>query len=112
MAVARHEPDPNLLAIRVTSSYPTFRSGRVEPWSAETLDGAWFFERIEEPGAPWCIYHRASANDKTWPLPVATVTRLRDCQLYVSRGWAQECLERFKAEEDARNAAPAATMES
>jgi len=110
MATSRRPPDPNLVPIRVTSRYPTFRSGRVETWSAETLDGEWYFERFEEPGTPWGVYHRASVRDFSYRLPVATLPTLRKCRLYVGRGWAAKDLEQLKAEEAARNAAPAATM--
>ena len=30
---------------------------RRETWEAETVDGEWAFERIEEPGTPWIVAH-------------------------------------------------------
>jgi hypothetical protein len=112
MAASRRAPDPNLVPIRVTRRFPTFHSGRVETWGAETLDGEWYFERFEEPGTPWGVYHRASVRDFSYRLPIVTLTTLRKCRIYVGRGWAVEDLNRLKAERAARKAAPAATMES
>lgn len=43
---------------RATHLRPDGTAGRVEVWSATSTDGAWSFERAEEPGTPWLVFHR------------------------------------------------------
>lgn len=43
---------------RASRMYADGRRGRVEMWSARSRDGVWSFERVEEPGTPWLVFHR------------------------------------------------------
>lgn len=36
--------------------YPNLR-GRMEVWSATSVDGVWSYERDEVPGTPWIVKH-------------------------------------------------------
>lgn len=100
MPRSRRPPDPALVPIRVTSSFPTWArpDGPRECWSAETQDGIWAFERVEEPGTPWHIYHLPSRKDGSWRFAVCVEPSLRKCRLTVGRGDAAQMLERRKAE--------------
>jgi len=61
------KPRRTLTPVTVTSSYPSFRAGRVEAWSAVSDDGVWKYERLEEPRTPWSISHVPSGVEVgTW----------------------------------------------
>jgi hypothetical protein len=51
------EPRRVLTPVKITSKYQAFRSGRLEAWSAESTDGVWKYERIEDVGTPWEATH-------------------------------------------------------
>ena len=67
------------------------RSGRRECWAATTRDGVWAFKRLELPGTPWVVIHRATKEELEWQ------PTLPDCREYVAEGWAQADLERVWA---------------
>ncbi|HEX4622308.1 MAG TPA: hypothetical protein VH208_12140, partial [Myxococcaceae bacterium] len=75
-----------------------------ECWGARTADGVWSFERVEEPGTPWLIYHLPSLADGSYLGVVASETTLDGCRRAVASGWAEQELGRRKAEEAARQA--------
>jgi hypothetical protein len=56
---------------------------RAECWGAETTDGVWVFERIEDDGTPWLVVHRESGETVLW------CSSLRNCRRAVAEGWAK-----------------------
>jgi len=46
-----------LTPVNITEKYPSFRTGRLEIWAAESRDGIWSFKRDESPGTPWIAEH-------------------------------------------------------
>lgn len=67
------KPRRTLTPVTVTSRYPSFRSGRVENWSAISADGTWKYERQEISGTPWQVEHVPTETIGNWygSLPAA-----------------------------------------
>jgi hypothetical protein len=81
-----------LAPVRITRSAPAItRTGiakRPQAWAARAADGAWGFDRTEEPGTPWEVFHLTSVADGSLTLPLISTTTLRSCRLYVGSGQA------------------------
>jgi hypothetical protein len=60
------KPRRTLTPVDITSRFPSFRSGRLETWSAKSRDGLWAYERIEDTGTPWEITHVPSGLCTDW----------------------------------------------
>jgi hypothetical protein len=60
------KPRRTLTPVTVTSSYPSFRTGRVEAWSAVSDDGVWKYERLEVSGTPWQVEHVPAGTLGDW----------------------------------------------
>jgi hypothetical protein len=73
MTVATRKPRRILTPVDITARFPSFRSGRLENWSAKSRDGVWTFERLEIAGTPWSIRHVPSGIEADWcgTLPAA-----------------------------------------
>jgi len=66
-AARTRKPRRTLTPVTVTASYPSFRAGRVEAWSAVSDDGVWAYERLEMSGTPWSILHKPTGIEVgTW----------------------------------------------
>lgn len=74
-----------------TRKGPSFRTGRLEVWSAVTADGLWLFERTEDTGTPWRITHLPTRG---WLL-AESLPRARE---QVASGWAWSEVARKIAE--------------
>lgn len=61
------------------------RNGQMETWEAFTADGEWHFERIEDVGTPWVIYHRPSGIEVR-----EFFGTLKACRKAVASGWAEQ----------------------
>lgn len=64
-------------------------ASRRECWRAVTDDGAWEFERQDEPGTPWAVIHRETGTQ------VGLCGTLRACRQYVGSGRAAGDLKRI-----------------
>lgn len=91
-------PRRTLTPVTITARFPSFRSGTLENWGAQTKDGIWDFEREEDVRTDWLIYHRPSVADKSWTMPVMICGTLRACRIAVTEGWADSQLAQRKAE--------------
>lgn len=99
--------NPALAPIRVTRSVLVLaRDGSTKrhTWAARTTDGVWGFDRTEEAGTPWEVFHLPSVADGSLTLPVTSTANLRSCRLYVGTGQAARELAVLKCghPEDAR----------
>ena len=56
-AVKARRPRRELTPADVTARFPSFRTGRLEAWSAKSRDGVWAYERIEDTGTLWDAIH-------------------------------------------------------
>jgi len=66
----------------------------LETWGAETTDGEWGMDRLEDAATTWEVAHK----------PTKTVVcdylgSLRQCRIYVASGEARQDLERIQATE-------------
>lgn len=77
----------NLAPIKILARYRSFRTNRMEIWEAETTDGLWQMERLEEPGTPWSLIHAETG------LEVMRLGTLRDCRINVANGDAGKWLK-------------------
>jgi hypothetical protein len=59
-------PRRTLTPVTVTARFPSFRSGRLEDWSAVSADGAWKYERLEVAGTPWQVEHAPTGTLGDW----------------------------------------------
>lgn len=84
---------PARTPVRITSRYPAFRSGRLEIWSAESTDGVWTYERVEDVGTPWIVTYKPTGLD-VW------LSSLPKARAFTARPDAVEVLERIAARED------------
>ena len=50
----------------VTKRFPSFRSGRLEAWAAESRDGIWRYARLEIGGTPWVAIHIPTETEGPW----------------------------------------------
>jgi len=93
-------PRRELTPVTITARFPSFRTGRLETWGAQTKDGIWDFEREEDTRTDWLVYHRPSVADGSYVLPVMICGTLRACRIAVARGWAGSQLAQRKADPD------------
>ena len=82
-----------LTPVAITARFPSFRSGRMENWAAESRDGVWKYERIEDTGTPWAVIHVPTGTEGDWygSLPKARAA--------TADGSALACVERIQAHE-------------
>jgi hypothetical protein len=66
----------------------------LETWGAQTKDGTWGMDRLEDTGTTWQVVHRATKT-----VVADFLGSLRQCRAYVGSGEAQEDLERIRAHE-------------
>lgn len=67
MTVTRtRRPRRELTPVDITARFPSFRTGRLETWSAKSRDGLWTYERIEDTGTPWEITHAPTGISTDW----------------------------------------------
>lgn len=93
-----------LTPVTITARFPSFRSGRVENWSAVSADGTWKYERLEISGTPWVVIHLGAQVEGDW---YGTLTAARAATAdgtalaYIDRVLAHDRGE-HKAERDIR----------
>lgn len=92
-AVKTRKPRRVLTPVDITARFPSFRSGRLENWSAKSRDGVWTFERLEISGTPWSVKHVPSGIEGNWH---GTLTAAREA---TANGSALEYVERIQAHE-------------
>jgi hypothetical protein len=88
----------------VTRRFPSFRSGRMEAWAAESRDGIWRYARLEITGTPWVAVHLPTETEGDWygTLTAARAATANGAALaYVERVQAHE-RDEHKAERDIR----------
>lgn len=94
MTVTRtRRPRRELTPVDITERYRSFRSGRLENWSARSLDGVWIYRRLEMSGTPWSLEHVPSGTEGDWygSLPAARAATADGSALaYVERVQAHE----------------------
>ena len=56
-ATKTRRPRRVLTPADVTARFPSFSGRRLENWSAESRDGVWKYERIEDTGTLWTVLH-------------------------------------------------------
>ena len=59
-------PRRTLTPVTITARFPSFRSGRLENWSAVSEDGTWKYERLEISGTPWQVEYVPSGTIGHW----------------------------------------------
>jgi len=86
--------------VRITEQHPSFRTGKVQAWAAESADGTWAYRRLELPGTPWEVEHLPTGTDCGW------FSSLPKARAATADGSALEVVEQaWKAKLDAlRNA--------
>jgi len=84
-------PRRDLTPVDVTARFPSFRSGRLENWAADSRDGVWKYERIEDTNTLWAVIDAASGEELRWH---GTLTAARE---YTASGAAAEDLARILA---------------
>lgn len=82
-----------LTPVDVTSRYPSFRTGRMENWSAVSRDGVWKYSRVEISGTPWAVIHVPTGIEADW---YGTLTAARAA---TADGSALACVERIQSHE-------------
>jgi hypothetical protein len=92
-ATKTRKPRRILTPVDITARFPSFRSGRLENWSAKSRDGVWKYERIEDTGTPWSVVHVPSGIEGHWH---GTLTAAREA---TANGSALEYVERIQAHE-------------
>ena len=65
----------------------------LECWGAQTTDGVWGMDRLEDTGTTWEV-----VNKPTETVVCDYLGSLRQCRAYVGSGEAQEDLDRIQAE--------------
>ena len=72
-ATKTRKPRRELTPVDITERYRSFRSGRLENWSARSLDGIWAYRRLEMSGTPWSVEHLPTGTEGNWygSLPAA-----------------------------------------
>ncbi len=89
---------PALAPIHKAEFQRSWRTDRMECWSAETQDGLWRMERTEDPGTPWVVFHLPSMADGSWTVPVFLCGTLRACREDIASGAGERMLVSRKAE--------------
>ena len=92
-AVRTRKPRRTLTPVTITARFPSFRSGRLENWSAVSADGTWKYERLEISGTPWTVLHVLSGIESHW---YGTLTAAREG---TANGNALAYVERIQAHE-------------
>jgi hypothetical protein len=87
-----------LTPVTITARYPSFNGRRLENWAAESRDGAWLFERIEDIGTPWATICREPKME------VGLHGTLNAAREFVASGEAGKALERLLAHERGQHA--------
>lgn len=77
----------------VTKRFPSFRTGRLEAWQAESRDGVWRYGRLEITGTPWMTVHLPTGTEGDW---YGTLTAAREA---TANGSALAGIERRLAHE-------------
>ena len=83
----------------VTKRFPSFRSGRLEAWAAESRDGIWRYARLEISGTPWVAIHLPTETEGRW---YGTLT---DARAATADGSALAYIERLLAHDRGEHAA-------
>ena len=81
-------PRRTLTPVTITARFPSFRTGRLETWSAKSQDGVWTYERIEDTGSPWEATHVPTGIATDW---YGTLSAARAA---TADGSALACVER------------------
>jgi len=63
-----------------------------ETWGAQTTDGEWGMDRLEDAGTSWEVVHRPTKT-----VVAEFMGSLRQCRIYVASGEAREDLEAARA---------------
>ena len=84
--------------VNITQRYPNWRGTRLENWAAESVDGEWKYERIEDTGTPWDVVHVPSGLSAGWwsSLPKARAA--------TADGTAMAAVERLQAHDRGEHA--------
>jgi hypothetical protein len=98
MTVATRKPRRILTPVDITARFPSFRSGRLENWSAKSRDGVWTFERLEISGSPWEPTHVPTGVAADW---YGTLTAAREA---TANGVALASVERQLAHQRGEHA--------
>lgn len=77
----------------VTARFPSFSGRRVEAWAAESRDGIWKYERIEDAGTPWAVLHVPTGTEGPY---YGTLTAAREG---TANGSALAYVERIQSHE-------------
>lgn len=91
MTTTTRKPRRTLTPVDITARYPSFRTGRLENWSAVSRDAIWRFERFEIAGTPWITVHVPTGTEGPWH---GTLTAARAA---TADGSALEYVERLLA---------------
>lgn len=65
---------------------------RKECWAADTVDGIWHFERVEDVGTPWIVVHIPTNTEIAM-----YYNTLKSARTAVARGWTQKEVDRRTA---------------
>ena len=90
-ATRTRKPRRMLTPVDITARFPSFRTGRLETWSAKSRDGLWTYERLEITGTPWAVIHVPTGIEGDWH---GTLTAAREA---TANGSALAYIERIQA---------------
>lgn len=97
-AAAIRKPRRVLTPADVTKRFPSFRSGQLEAWAAESRDGIWRYARLEISGTPWVVIHIPTGIEGNWH---GTLTAAREA---TANGTALADIERRQSHERGEHA--------
>jgi hypothetical protein len=97
-ATRTRKPRRELTPVNVTARFPSFRAGRLENWAAESRDGVWKYERMEDTGTLWAVLHVPTGTEGNW---YGTLTAAREA---TADGSALAYVERLLAHERGEHA--------
>jgi len=70
-------------------------------WGAETTDGEWGMDRLEDTGTTWEVTHKPTRK-----VVADFLGSLHQCRAYVGSGDAQDALERLRAHDGSERTVP------